>query len=95
MPRSKKKASRTREAFLSPEANDKLTELEPTDAELLAIGQARLRLGQQPNIGYHLPFGLLFEKTLYGFDVRRFRLIYTIGKDVEIVSVVKCNSLTG
>ena len=90
-----KKVSGTRQAFLSPEAIDKLTQLHPTDSELKAIGRARLRLAQQPGLGYHLPFGLLYEKTLYGFDVAGFRLIYTVDKDVEIVSVVKCNSPTG
>jgi hypothetical protein len=95
MPRSAKKVSGTRQAFLSPEAVDNLTKLQPTDGQLKAVAQARLRLAQQPRLGYPLHFGLLFEATLYGYDVAGFRLIYTIGKDVEIVSVVKCNLPTG
>jgi hypothetical protein len=88
MPKSAKDLSAARRAYFSPLGSQKLARLHPTDTELEHVAQARLRLAQNPKLGYHLRFGLLYAETLYRFDVDRFGLIYRINKDVEIVSVV-------
>jgi len=88
MPKSAKDLSAARRAYFSPLGSQKLARLHPTDAELEKVAQARLRLAQNPKLGYHVPFDLLYSEKLYRYDVERFGLIYRINKDVEIVSVV-------
>lgn len=84
-----KAGDRKRRVKFSPKALENLDELKATVSELKQIGREQVRLGRDASLGYPVPLDYeLFGKRLFRYDVGRFGLIYTIGKYVEIVSVV-------
>ena len=75
-----------RDPRISPRAIDRLTDLNPTDAELEIIVAQVALLAKTPKVGYLLPFS--DPRELRRYDVGRFGLIYKFNEAlVEVVMV--------